>query len=438
MFTHLAIDLGASGGRHVVRIIKNNLSKYIEVFRFENYTDLTDGHLTWDIHRIWENIKNGIIIACKKYPDIKTIGIDTWGVDYVLMNGEKEILPVYAYRDNRTSLGCEIVSKKISENELYLKTGCQFQPFNTIYQLLTDKLFGRLTIATDFLMLPEYFFWKLTGVKLHEYTNATTTGLVNAKKESYDLNIISKLDLPTHLFKKLTKPGHIEPLSDEMEKELGVYADVVLVATHDTASAVEGIDIPMNALYLSSGTWSLLGVKLPDPMLDLEARKLNFTNEGGVGYIRFQKNIMGLWIIQQLKSELHISSFEEMTDMAKISEYRETFNVDDDSLLSPKSMKKAIMALLILNKKKKPTSDNELINSVFHSLALSYKKTIDEIELLTQRVYDSICVFGGGAKNEYLNSLIHIYSKKNVFAFPVEASAIGNIKIQETAVKKER
>ncbi len=428
---HLAIDIGASGGKHIVKSIENGVVRYVEVYRFDNYMDSIDGHLVWDIDRLWEQIKKGIIEACKRFLFISTIGIDTWGVDYVLLNGDCEILPAFAYRDNRTTEACDFVDKVIKAEDLYAKTGCQFQPFNTIYQLISDKMTGRLEGATDFLLLPEYFYWKLTNKKIHEYTNATTTGMINAISQEYDPDIISLLGLPVHLFKKLTKPGHIEPISNELREELGTDADVILVATHDTASAVEGIDMPINSMYISSGTWSLLGVKLAQPILNPEARRLNFTNEGGIGYIRFQKNIMGLWIIQQLKKELNIDTFEKIVKMAQSSEYEEIFDVNSDSLLAPESMVTAIKEQLISNKRPLPIDENAIINSTLHSLAQSYKITIEEIERLTGKIYSAIHVFGGGAKNEYLNQLIRRYTNKEVMSYPIEASAIGNINIQE-------
>lgn len=432
----LAIDIGASSGRHIVRVFGDRGPEDIEVYRFENRMDTQDGHLVWDVRKIWEHIKSGIALACRKYPAIRSVGIDTWGVDYVLVKGEEEIFPVYAYRDSRTLPAIQEVKSLVPDAELYARTGCQFQPFNTIYQLMADKAMGRLDTATDFLMLPEYFFWKLTGVKLHEYTNATTTGLLDAARKTYDASLVSALGLPSSLFGTLTFPGHAEPLTPELQEELGLRGNAVLVATHDTASAVEGIEMPLNALYVSSGTWSLLGVKTEVPILTEEARRLNFSNEGGIGYYRFQKNIMGLWIIQRLKEELGCFSFEEMACSGESSRYPGIFDANASGLLAPESMKAEILRGLAAAGQVPPATDADLLHSVYLSLAEAYRVAIGEIERLTGLAFESLHVFGGGAKNGYLNRLIENATGKRVFAHPVEATALGNLKVQERVLPR--
>ena len=278
---YLAIDIGASSGRHIVGWQEDGTIKTEEVYRFPNGVQERDGHLIWDMERLLAEVKTGIAAAKAKYPKIETLSIDTWAVDYVLLKGDEPVRPCYAYRDSRTEAVIPQVHEIVPFEELYEHTGIQFQPFNTIYQLYADKLAGRLEGVTDFLMIPEYLMYRLTGVKAHEYTNATTTGLASAQTGEFDRELIEKLDLPPALFGKLSQPGML----------VGEYEDiqVVLCATHDTASAVEGIPMEGNQPYISSGTWSLLGVKTEKPITDTASQKANYSNEGGVGYNRYQK-----------------------------------------------------------------------------------------------------------------------------------------------------
>ena len=292
----LAVDIGATSGRHIVGWKENGELKTEEVYRFPNGVAEKDGHLTWDIGALEDHVRAGIDAALEKYPKIESLSIDTWGVDYVLMNGSEPILPCYAYRDSRTESAIEAVHKILPFAELYRRTGIQFQPFNTIYQLYADKMAGRLEKATCFLMMPEYLMYRLCGAESHEYTNATTGGMISAETGTFDPEIIRALGLPEHLFHPLQQPG----------TPIGEYKgiQVVLCATHDTGSAVEGIPMEGNELYISSGTWSLLGVKTPKPLTDAGSRAANWSNEGGVGYNRYQKNIMGMWLVNRLRDEL--------------------------------------------------------------------------------------------------------------------------------------
>ena len=266
----LAIDIGVSSGRHIVGRRENGKIKTKEVYRFPNGVLEQAGHLVWDVDALLFHVKTGIAAAKTEFPGIVSLSIDTRGVDYVLLQGNEEIRPVYAYRDSRTEAVIPKVHDILLFSELYAKTGCQFQPFNSIYQLYADKLAGRLGGVTDFLMLPEYLLWRLCGVKSKEYTNATTTGMVNAVTGEFDPEIISSLGLPARLFPKLQKPGTV----------LGEYDGIkcVLCATHDTASAVEGIPMDGNQPYISFGTWSLLGVKTPKPITDAASRAANYSN----------------------------------------------------------------------------------------------------------------------------------------------------------------
>ena len=282
---YLAIDIGASSGRHIVGFMKDGELQLDEVYRFENGQDLVNGELVWDMERLFKEVKNGIGEAFKRYKCIESLSIDTWGVDYVLMNGDTPVLPTYAYRDARTDASSEAVHKIIPHSELYARTGTMFNKFNTVYQLYDDKCKGRLAGVTDFLYVPSYLMYRLTGVKSHEFTDASTSGLVNARTLEYDSYITEKLGLPKELFVPLNQPGEsLGRFLPEVVREVGGDTEVVLCATHDTGSAVEAIDMQMNAPYISSGTWSLLGVKTERPITDEKSLVSSYSNEGGVGY----------------------------------------------------------------------------------------------------------------------------------------------------------
>lgn len=422
----LAIDLGASSGRAIVGSFDQGELLSDEVYRFTNGMEKVKGKLTWNVELLFNEVKRGIQAAFARYSHIESIAMDTWGVDYVLLRDDQPVYPCYAYRDGRTEAAISAVHKRMPFNELYARTGVQFQPFNTIYQLYEDQLSDRLNGVTDFLMIPEYLMWRLTGVKAKEYTNATTTGLVNAWTRQFDPTIIANLDFPQELFKPLSIPGTmLGPLLPNIANEVGGQTKVVLCATHDTASAVEGIPMEVNAPFISSGTWSLLGVKLDQPLVNEDSLRTNFTNEGGVGYIRYLKNIMGLWIIQSLQTQIN-RSFNEMVEMARSSNFVEIFDVNDPRLIAPKDMRQEILSML----QKKPTLDADLINCVYHSLAESYRKALIELERNTGSVWNRLYVTGGGAKNDYLNELTGQYSGKEVISLPIEATALGNLRIQ--------
>ena len=424
MSYYLAIDIGASSGRHIIGWRKGGEIKTKEVYRFPNGVTRRDGHLVWDIECLYFSVLAGIREAFRLYPEIESLSIDTWGVDYVLLDGDKEIYPVYAYRDGRTEAVIPKVHEIIPFSELYSRVGCQFQPFNSIYQLYDDKLNSRLENASDMLMIPEYLMYKLCGVKVREYTNATTTGMVNGE---FDMGIVRRLGYPEHLFPKLSQPktvlGNLLP---EIAEKVGGSTRVVLCATHDTGSAVEGIPMEENSPYLSSGTWSLLGVKTSKPITDKGSEEANYSNEGGVGYNRYQKNIMGMWLINELQRELCPDTpFPEIVKLAKESTCEAVVNANAQEFLSPESMKAAFDGV---------TGGFENIGDYFRcaykSLALSYKQAIDELEANTGTKYEKLYIVGGGAKNEFLNELTAAITGKQVIAFPIEATALGNLKIQ--------
>ena len=416
---YLAIDIGASSGRHIVGWTDGGEVKTEEVYRFPNGVTERDGHLIWDIDTLLFHVKTGITEAKRRYPQIESLAVDTWGVDYVLLKGDQVVYPCFAYRDNRTEAVIEQVHEKLPFSELYRRTGIQFQPFNTIYQLYCDKLNGRLDGVTDFLMIPEYLMYKLTGVKSHEYTNATTGGMVSAQTGEFDPAIVEALGLPEHLFCKLQQPGTV----------IGEYEGirVVLCATHDTGSAVEGIPMDDDAPYISSGTWSLLGLKTPRPITDEASEDGNWSNEGGVGYNRYQKNIMGMWLVNRLRAELCPNKpWSEITAEAEASRFDETVDANDTIFLAPKSMREAFDQRL----KTKPASPADYFRCAYRSLALSYREALFELERNTGKRYDRLYIVGGGAKNRFLNRLTEETTGKTVIALPIEATAIGNLNVQ--------
>ena len=422
MKRYLAIDIGASSGRHIVGWRESGALRTEEVYRFPNGVTELDGQLTWDMEALVGHVKAGVDAALARFPEIESLSIDTWGVDYVLIRGDEAVKPCYAYRDSRTAAAIEAVHQIMPFSEFYRRTGIQFQPFNTIYQLYADKLAGRLKGVTDFLMVPEYLMYRLCGVKSHEYTNATTGGMVSAQTGEYDPAIIDALGLPGHLFHPLQRPG----------TAIGAYRGirVVLCATHDTGSAVEGIPMDADAPYISSGTWSLLGVKTPRPITDAASQRANWSNEGGVGYNRYQKNIMGMWLVNRLREELcPDEEWGRITAAAEASRFEATVDANAPAFLAPDSMKAAFDAALGTE----PRAPSDYFRCAYRSLALSYRQAIAELERNTGRRYGELYIVGGGAKNAFLNQLTEAATGKRVIALPIEATALGNLKIQMNA-----
>lgn len=431
---YLAVDIGASSGRHLLSHIENGKLVLEEIYRFENNLVKSKDGLVWDIENLFSNVLNGIK-KCKEIGKIpKSIAIDTWGVDYVLLDENKnEIKPCFCYRDSRTSAVIDEVESLVSPTELYAKTGIQKQNFNTIYQLYADKKNNRLKNAKYFLMMPEYLSFKLTGVCKNEYTNATTTGLVNANAKTWDADIIYALGLTEVPFLPLSLPSsHVGFLSEDIQKAVGFNCVVLFAPSHDTASAVCACPMADNDLYISSGTWSLIGTEITEPILNDSARKLNFTNEGGIDYrFRFLKNYMGMWLFQNIRRNLNKKlSYDDMMNLAKNCGEYKYFDVNDNTLVAPKNMLEAIGKLI-------NNDDLGLIlNSAYHSLAKSYSEAVTEIETATGKRFNSIHIVGGGCQDKYLNILTRDYTGKNVTAGPIEATATGNIISQIISDKK--
>ncbi|MCM1127951.1 MAG: rhamnulokinase [Lachnospiraceae bacterium] len=450
---YLAIDIGASSGRHILAHIQSGKIKLEEIHRFDNRQIRRMGHVCWDIENLWDGIMEGLKICGNLGRVPKTIGIDTWGVDYVLLDKEDHLLgDAVAYRDSRTDGVDRIVDSLIPEKELYRRTGIQKQIFNTIYQLmaLKEENPSQLFEAGSLLMLPDYFNFLLTGVKKQEYTNATTTGLVNVAEKEWDYPLIEALGLPRELFGALSMPGtRVGELLPEIQEQAGFSAEVILPATHDTGSAYLAVPAQNEqAVYLSSGTWSLLGVESETPITTEESRKENFTNEGGVWYrYRYLKNIMGLWMIQSIRRELngteYVAGHESrhksdrqwgFAGLAEEAERAEGFasvvDVNHQSFLAPESMIDAVYDYCKNTGQKTPESIGELMQCVYKSLALCYKEAIEKLSSLTNRSYTDIHIVGGGCQDEYLNRMIAKTTGLSVWAGPVEGTAIGNLLIQ--------
>lgn len=425
MTYHLAIDIGASSGRHILSRIENNKIKIEEIYRFKNNVTEKDGHYYWNVDYLFNEIKEGIKQAVKLNKIPQTIGIDTWAVDYVLLDeNDHRIQDAYAYRDTRV----DSVVEEFDQLDLYFKTGIQYQKFNTIYQLKSESK-EVINKAKSFLMIPDYFNYLLTGRKVNEYTNMTTTQLLDPHTNTLNQKLLDEIGVSNDLFQEIVMPGtNIGSLSMDMQEELGLMADVIVPATHDTGSAFMA-SIEDGSLILSSGTWSLLGVETKTPIITKESYESNFTNEGGYDYrYRFLKNIMGLWIIQEVSRELEGEySFGELVELARKTDYQGVFDVNDNRFMKPKNMIDEIINWFKEKNEVPPQSIGEIAYCIYHSLAVCYKEAIEEIERITHKSYSTINVIGGGCQNILLNELIASVTGKQVLAGPIEATALGNV-----------
>ena len=436
----LAIDIGASSGRHILGHVENGKLVLEEIYRFKNGAEDKCGKLVWNHEGLFSSVVEGLK-KCKEAGKIPvSIGIDTWGVDYALLDGEDKLIgEIYSYRDERTLAVMDEVHSIVSEEELYAATGIKKQVFNTIYQLYCDKKSGKLDKAETFLMMPDYLHFMLTGGKRNEFTNASTTGLMNAKTREWDEEIIEKLGLKKSLFKKLSPTGSVVgELKEEIVKEVGFTAKVVLPATHDTASAVMAVPAEEGTtpLYISSGTWSLMGIEAEEPLTAKETDAEGFTNEGGYGKtVRLLKNIMGLWMIQCIKKEYHdkYSFTDFVTEARKATDFPSRVEVNDLSFFAPESMIEAVKEYCRKTSQKVPETVGEIVFCVYSSLAESYRESVLGIEKLTGKTFPAINIVGGGCQNVLLNELTAKITGRKVITGPIEATATGNILAQMIA-----
>lgn len=453
---YLAIDIGASSGRHILGYAENDRLVLEEIHRFDNKQIHRNGHDCWDMENLWTGILDGLK-ACKAAGKVPaTIGIDTWAVDFVLLDGLDQVIgDAVAYRDKRTEGMDQLVNELIPADFLYSRTGIQKQLFNTIYQLMALRVQNpeQLSAAESLLMIPDYFNFKLTGVKKQEYTNATSTNLVNAQAKEWDMTLIGKLGFPKKLFGPLSMPGTVVgELSAEIQKEVGFSAKVILPATHDTGSAFLAVPArDENAAYLSSGTWSLLGVENELPITTEASRLQNFTNEGGAWCrFRYLKNIMGLWMIQSIRRELNGTayvegktskyatgrtwSFPDLIEVARnASDFPSVVDANDSSFLSPESMIDAVKAYCVKTDQPVPVTVGEIMQCVYRSLAKCYQDAIEGLSQLTGKIYTSINIVGGGCQDGYLDQMTANATGLPVYAGPIEGTAIGNLVVQMIA-----
>lgn len=434
---YLAIDIGASGGRHILAANKDGKLLTEEIYRFPNGMARRGEHLCWDVGQLFKEIKTGMKRCAELGKIPVSMGIDTWAVDFVLLDeNDRMIGDAVGYRDGRTEQMDRKVYQIIDEGTLYARTGIQKQIFNTIYQLMAIKKqqADALNKAASMLMIPDYFHFLLTGRKCTEYTNATTTQLVNPTTKNWDYELIDKLGYPEEIFQEILPAGSsLGNLTEEIQREVGFDCQVVLPGTHDTASAVLAVPSnEMSSVYISSGTWSLMGIERMDPDCSEKSRKLNFTNEGGYHYrYRYLKNIMGLWMIQSLKKELADRySFADLCDLAEMSDNDSIVNCNDDRFLAPASMKEAVAEVCRETGQTEPVSAGDYARVIYRSLARCYGDTIKEIESQANIVCEKIHVVGGGANADYLNRLIAETTGKTVLAGPTEATAVGNLMAQ--------
>ncbi|MDR0475592.1 MAG: rhamnulokinase [Treponema sp.] len=436
----LAVDIGASSGRHILGHLDNGKMICEEVHRFPNSMAQKGRELCWDLELLFSEVLHGMKRCAMLGKIPASVGIDTWGVDFALLDKDGGIIGnAVAYRDSRTNGMDAKVYERISEAALYSRTGIQKLVFNTIFQLMALKQDSRqyLEQAGRLLMLPDYLHYRLSGIAKTEYTIATTTGLVNAQTKTWDDKILDACAFPKKIFADIAAPGTILGcLKKEVQEQIGYNCEVVLPASHDTASAVMALpSLEENPLYISSGTWSLMGVERLSPDCSERNRKHNFTNEGGYDYrYRYLKNIMGLWMIQSVRKEYGDEhTYAELCGLAEKESILSIVDCNHSRFFSPKSMIHEIQAACMESGQQVPDKPGELAAVVYNSLAASYRDTVLELEQLTDRSYNNIIIVGGGSNAEYLNRLITRFTGKTVYAGPAEAASAGNLMAQMIA-----
>jgi len=437
MSSFAAIDLGATSGRVAVGTVVDGAISYEIIHRFPNGArESESGSFVWDWDELIPQIKTGLVKAAAKYL-LTSIGVDTWAVDYILVNSQNHITsPTYSYRDLRTDGVMELAISDYGKEAFYQRTGIQFLPFNTVYQLMAARDAGELEGDRTFVMLPDAINMALTGSRSVEITNASSTQLLNARTRSWDTELINLLHLPHEVFPSLHEAKTTLGTVKEIPELTGVK--VVAVGSHDTASAVAAAPISSDSIYISSGTWSLIGCESAEPNTSAAAMAVNLTNELGVeGTVRLLKNVAGMWIISECLREWAENgdpiSIEELVAQARNSEIEARINPNHESFLHPGKMVERIQYQVMINGGKELRSKGEIAYVIYASLAESYAKTIAEIESVTGRRFTNIHVVGGGSSNDFLNQLTADATGLEVIAGPVEATLLGNIGVQAIA-----
>jgi len=437
MSSFAAIDLGATSGRVAVGTVVDGAISYEIIHRFPNGArESESGSFVWDWDELIPQIKTGLVKAAAKY-SLTSIGVDTWAVDYILVNSQNHITsPTYSYRDLRTDGVMELAISDYGKEAFYQRTGIQFLPFNTVYQLMAARDAGELEGDRTFVMLPDAINMALTGSRSVEITNASSTQLLNARTRSWDTELINLLHLPHEVFPSLHEAKTTLGTVKEIRELTGVK--VVAVGSHDTASAVAAAPISSDSIYISSGTWSLIGCESAEPNTSAAAMAVNLTNELGVeGTVRLLKNVAGMWIISECLREWAENgdpiSIKELVAQARNSEIEARINPNHESFLHPGKMVERIQYQVMINGGKELRSKGEIAYVIYASLAESYAKTIAEIESVTGRGFTNIHVVGGGSSNDFLNQLTADATGLEVIAGPVEATLLGNIGVQAIA-----
>lgn len=447
--TYLAVDFGGGSGRVMAGILESGRLTLEEVYRFPNRQIRMGNHIYWDFPALFEEMKTGLRLAAKKGYNIRSIGIDTWGVDFGLIDKNGNLLGnTVCYRDPRTNGLPEELFGQVDASRHYAETGIQVMPINTLFQLYSMKRSGDvlLEVADKLLFMPDLFSFFLTGVANNEYCIASTSELLDARQRTWNGALIRQLGLPESLFGEIVMPGTVRgKLKPHIAAETGLSeeVDVIAVGSHDTASAVYAVpvtarDAHSRIAYLSSGTWSLLGVELDEPILTEEARLAGFTNEGGVGgKIRFLQNITGLWILQRLmaqwKERGEDTDYETLIAAAECAETDAIIDVDDEAFQSPMDMEKAIAGYCRTHSLAVPDTCGEYVLCILKSLAQRYKQGVSRLNSLLPSPVTQLHIIGGGCRNRLLNRLTEEALGIPVHAGPVEATAIGNILVQALA-----
>ena len=434
---YLAFDLGAESGRAVLAHLHSGVITTEEVHRFANEPVEYAGSLHWDAPRLWLEIRKALVQV--EDVELAGIGVDAWGVDYALLGERGDLLHnPYHYRDKRTDGVMEQVFEKVSKDEIYGETGIQFMQINTLYQLFATKRDtpNLLRAARKLLTIPDLFHYWLTGNAVCEFTNATTTQMVNPTTRSWARSLLQKLDLPTELLAEIVEPGSVVGTVCETANSSLRGTPVIAPASHDTGSAVAAVTARDGTAFLSSGTWSLLGTELDAPLITNETQKLNFTNEGGVcGTTRLLKNVMGLWMLQccrsSWKSRAQNFEYRELMELAsREAGFAHFVDPDDESFLHPQSMPDAIDRFCARTQQPSPRTPGAYVRCVLESLAFKYRMVIEDLERVIKRRIEQIRIIGGGSKNRLLNQFTADATGKRVLAGPVEATALGNVAMQ--------
>ena len=432
---YLAIDLGAESGRAIVGDIAGGSISLTEMHRFANWPVKLSTGIHWDIQELWREIKSGLTTSAR-YP-LESIGLDTWGVDFALLDANGNLLDFpYHYRDTRTDGMLEEAFRRVPREKIFTQTGVQFMQINTLYQLLSMAIAGdpQLKTAKTFLTMPDLFNYWMSGVATCEFTNATTTQCFDPVQRTWALSLLDELGIPTNIFPSVCQPGtQLGMLLPAVAAETGANAvPVIAPACHDTGSAVVAVPaVGRDFAWLSSGTWSILGAEVQEPILNAKALEYNFTNEGGVfGSWRLSKNIMGLWIIQECKREWGLL-YDELTRLAeKARPFLAVIDPDASLFLHSGDMPAKVRQFCAQTNQLVPETQGQVIRVVLESLALKYRFSLERLEELAGKRLEPLHIFGGGTKNRLLNQFSADATNRTVITGSVEATAIGNVLMQ--------